>query len=224
LRLRPAPLPAPGLEIYAIDVERGKSTLCVSSAGPIRAGGYGLRRIRRPGCDPYPGSGPPAGIRQIDFLVISHYHQDHAGGVPPLAARIPIRNFVDHCKNFESVKDNGGVYEAYVKARKAGNHIGGGGRRNDGLGAHPKVAIIHNGATTGGSKQARQAIHDSPGLLNLWQLHYARKSDRMHNVDARMIANEGDRDCHGDWIRVEAQADGSFTVRNGRTGFEKSYR
>ena len=37
-----------------------------------------------------------AGLKQIDYLVTSHFHLDHVGGVPELAARIPIRNFVDH--------------------------------------------------------------------------------------------------------------------------------
>jgi competence protein ComEC len=326
LLLLPALLHAAGaLEIYAIDVEGGKSTLYVSPSGQsmlVDAGyaGYGGRDANR-----IVAAAHAAGIQQIDYLVISHYHQDHVGGVPQLAARIPIRNFVDHGENFESVKDNGEVYEAYVKARKMGNHIevkagdtipivglrvdvvtasgvpiatplkqGGQpnptcktyapikpdhGENSHSIGMviqygsfrvvdlgdlywnqehdlacpmnklgtvdvymtthhgkktsgspqmvwalHPKVAIMNNGPSTGGSEQAWQTIHDSPGLLDLWQLHYADNNDRRHNVDGRMIANNKERDCGGDWIRVVAQPDGSFTVRNGRTGFERTYR
>ena len=64
-----------------------------------------------------------AGVTQIDYLVITHYHADHVGGVPQLAAKISIRNFVDHGQNFETVKDNGGVYGDYVAVRAKGNHI-----------------------------------------------------------------------------------------------------
>jgi len=37
-----------------------------------------------------------AGVKQIDYLVITHYHSDHTGGVAALSARIPIKTFVDH--------------------------------------------------------------------------------------------------------------------------------
>src|SRR5260370_23570779 len=64
-----------------------------------------------------------AGVKQIDYLVITHYHGDHMGGVAQLAARIPIRNFGDHGKNFESVNDVAALYNAYVSLREKGSHI-----------------------------------------------------------------------------------------------------
>src|SRR5580658_4382799 len=124
LLLLPALLHAAGgFQIYAIDVEGGKSTLYVSPSGQSMLvdtgydgnGGRDAKRIL--------AAAHAAGIQRIDYLVVSHYHQDHIGGVAQLAALIPIRNFVDHGKNFEGVKDNGDVYNAYVKARKMGNHI-----------------------------------------------------------------------------------------------------
>jgi len=42
-----------------------------------------------------------ASLKQIDNLVITHYHGDHFGGVPELASRIPIRNFIDHGANVQ---------------------------------------------------------------------------------------------------------------------------
>jgi hypothetical protein len=56
----------------------------------------------------------------------------------------------------------------------------------------------------------------------LWQLHYAEDSDKAHNSDANLVANEGQVD--GSFLRVVAQKDGSFTVMNSRNGFEKKYR
>jgi glyoxylase-like metal-dependent hydrolase (beta-lactamase superfamily II) len=61
-----------------------------------------------------------AGVTQIDYLVITHYHGDHVGGVPQLAAKMPIRNFVDHGQTFEAA---GGVYADYLAVRAKGKHI-----------------------------------------------------------------------------------------------------
>jgi hypothetical protein len=87
----------------------------------------------------------------------------------------------------------------------------------------PKVAIMNNGPTTGGSEQAWQTIHDSPGLADLWQLHYAKSNDAAHNVDEKYIANMEEDNCQGQWIKITARQDGSFTVTNERNRFEKTY-
>ena len=88
----------------------------------------------------------------------------------------------------------------------------------------PKVAVMNNGPDTGGSVEAWQTIHDSPGLLDLWQLHLATKNDAAHNVAEQFIANTASGDkCEGKWIKVTARQDGSFTVRNSRNGVEKTY-
>jgi hypothetical protein len=42
-----------------------------------------------------------AGITQIDYLITSHYHGDHIGGLPEFATRIPIRHFIDHGANVQ---------------------------------------------------------------------------------------------------------------------------
>src|SRR6266446_6641322 len=42
-----------------------------------------------------------AGVKQIDYLVITHYHADHVGGVPQLAAKLPVKHYVDHGPNRE---------------------------------------------------------------------------------------------------------------------------
>jgi hypothetical protein len=86
----------------------------------------------------------------------------------------------------------------------------------------PKVAIMNNGPDTGASVEAWQTIHDSPGLADLWQLHFAAKNDAAHNVAEPFIANTKDP-CEGKWIKITARRDGSFTVTNSRNGFEKTY-
>ena len=43
-----------------------------------------------------------AGISKIDYVLITHFHDDHVGGVPQLAARIPVGTFIDHGENRET--------------------------------------------------------------------------------------------------------------------------
>ena len=42
-----------------------------------------------------------AGLTQIDHLITTHYHADHVGGLPELASRIPIKEFIDHGSNVQ---------------------------------------------------------------------------------------------------------------------------
>jgi competence protein ComEC len=65
-------------------------------------------------------------------------------------------------------------------------------------------------------------VRDSPGLEDLWQLHYAEESDREHNVPEDRIANVKEN-CEGKYLKVVAESDGSFTLTNARTGEEKHY-
>ena len=53
----------------------------------------------------------------------------------------------------------------------------------------PRVAIMNNGLATGGLSQAWQTIHDSPGLADLWQLHFAAGNDAAHNAAESFNAN-----------------------------------
>jgi hypothetical protein len=87
---------------------------------------------------------------------------------------------------------------------------------------HPRVAIMNNGAHKAGMPAAWQIVHDSPGLIDLWQLHTAEGSDAAHNSPEWLIANpKGDGDGHA--LKVVALPDGSFSVTNTRTGMTKQY-
>jgi hypothetical protein len=85
---------------------------------------------------------------------------------------------------------------------------------------HPRVAIMNNGPERAGQSFAN--IRSSPGLQDIWQLHTTIKAaDR--NPPADFIANRPE-DTDGKWIEVSAQKDGTFTVRNQRNQFEKTYK
>ena len=111
------------LRIYAIDVEGGKSTLFVSPSGKSMLVDTGYDGNNSRDAKRIVAAAKDARVNRIDFLVITHYHKDHVGGVPQLAAMIPIGTFVDHGRNFETVKDNGAVYKAYVKQREKAAHL-----------------------------------------------------------------------------------------------------
>lgn len=66
-----------------------------------------------------------------------------------------------------------------------------------------------------------QTMRSSPGIQDLWQLHYSLLGDRQ-NVPEQFIANLGEVDT-GHWLKVSARADGRFTVTNGRDGYTKTY-
>jgi hypothetical protein len=87
----------------------------------------------------------------------------------------------------------------------------------------PKAAIMNNGPKTGGAEAAWQTIYLSPGTPDIWQLHYALNNDAAHNAPDEFIANRS-QDCTGNWIKLVAGQDGSFTIQNGRNQMEKVYR
>lgn len=83
------------LDIYWIDVEGGAATLIVSPSGEsllIDTGWtVGDRDARR-----IDAAAQRAGLKKIDYLLISHWHADHAGGLAALSKMIPIGRFFDH--------------------------------------------------------------------------------------------------------------------------------
>jgi beta-lactamase superfamily II metal-dependent hydrolase len=119
-----APLPAAGrLEIYCIDVEGGKATLWVSPSGDSMLVDAGWPGHNHRDAERIAAAAKAAGVRKIDYLVITHFHTDHAGGVPQLAEKMPIKNFVDHGANTETGQDAEVLFGEYSRFRDKGNHI-----------------------------------------------------------------------------------------------------
>jgi beta-lactamase superfamily II metal-dependent hydrolase len=53
-----------------------------------------------------------AGVKKIDFMVTTHYDGDHVGGVPAIAAKMPIGTFVDHGDNVQA--SNAALQKTYL--------------------------------------------------------------------------------------------------------------
>jgi beta-lactamase superfamily II metal-dependent hydrolase len=113
---------------------------------------------------------------------------------------------------------------------------------------HPRVAIINNGTRKGGQPDVMKVLLSSPGLENLWQMHFSLLGGQEYTVPGMFIANLTDEqpaampvapiaapapgpntppppahDGPAFWIKVQAQQDGTFTVTNARNKFSKIY-
>ncbi len=235
-----------------------------------------------------------AGLKQIDFLISTHYHVDHIGGLVELAKRIPIAHYIDHGPTVEARQQVQGFDAAYAelfgKARhtvvKPGDKVPitgldwrivtsagqalktplpGGGQANPacagvsrkeasptddngqsvgsvitfgqfraidlgdllwnneidlvcptnpvgtvdayfvthhGLdqsgapplvhGVQPRVAIMQNGTRKGAGTQAMPTMRSSPGLEDIWQLHWSYNAGIEQNSAGVFIANIDD--------------------------------
>ncbi len=137
--------PSPDLKIISIDVEGGAAVLFRTPEGKSMLIDTGWK----PGIGvPYPvGAGAPPiaqpvsadriavaaaslGIKKIDYLVMTHYHADHLGGLEALLAKIPVETFVDHGPNREiappdrkSPDSPEARYPAWVAAYNGHEHI-----------------------------------------------------------------------------------------------------
>ena len=105
------------LDIYWIDVEGGAATLVVTpereavlmDAGWDREDARDANRIQAAMRD--------ARIDEIDYFIASHFHGDHVGGLPALAARVPIREYIDHGDSVElHLERSITAWEAYLSA------------------------------------------------------------------------------------------------------------
>ena len=132
------------LKIVSVDVEGGGGTLFVTPEGKsllIDTGwpsNYGLL----PSPDGAKNSAArivtaakKLGLSKIDYVITTHYHMDHVGGVVELVKQMPVDTFIDHGPNVEhlppGVKDDpqlpGGapdiLYPKYLEVIKTHKHI-----------------------------------------------------------------------------------------------------
>ena len=101
----PRPVSPKSLQIYFIDVEGGQSTLFVTPEGKSLLIDTGWPDNNGRDADRIVAAAKDARISKIDFVLITHFHDDHVGGAPQLAAKIPVGTFIDHGDNRETTSE-----------------------------------------------------------------------------------------------------------------------
>ncbi len=89
-------------------------------------------------------------------------------------------------------------------------------------GLKPRVAVMNNGARKGGSPEAIKTVRNSPGLEDLWMIHYSIAAGKEGNVPDSFIANIDEND-EGFGIKISAEQNGTMVVTNQRNKFSKTY-
>ena len=338
------------LDIYVVDVEGGNATLFVSPAGEsllIDTGNAGAGAVRD--VERIVAAMKDARLTRIDHLITTHWHGDHFGGMAELAARVPIRDFIDHGPNVQpgaaaddfllktypqlhakathvvatpgstiaiaglnvlvvtsagqTIKKalaGAGAPNPYCASFKPGEnnaedpmsvgtlvtfgrfrtiHLGDLTKNKEFelmcpdnrigsvdvlLGLHhgqdtsnsevlihalrPRVAIMNNGTRKGGQPEVMKTLYTSPGLEDLWQIHFSQLTGQEYTQPGMFIANLVDEPlqampvqpviaaalgpnpppapAHNGpafWIKVSVKTDGTYTVTNQRNGFSKTY-
>jgi beta-lactamase superfamily II metal-dependent hydrolase len=111
------------LEVYFIDVEGGQATLLVTPSGESMLIDTGYPGFEDRDVNRVLAAIKQAGLTRLDYLLVTHYHNDHAGNAGAIAARIPIGTFVDHGESVETDDNARALYAGYVKARSTGRHL-----------------------------------------------------------------------------------------------------
>src|SRR5947209_13835586 len=118
-----APENAKKLQIFFVDVEGGQATLFVTPEGKSLLIDTGWPGNDGRDADRIVSAAKMAGIAMIDFVLITHYHDDHVGGAPQLAAKIPVGTFIDHGENRETSDASASrVFAAYQELLSSGKY------------------------------------------------------------------------------------------------------
>lgn len=303
------------MTMYFIDTEGGHAALYISPTGESL-----LEDTGNPGDRDVPrimAAINDAGLKQIDFLVLTHYHVDHVGGVEGLAKLIPIKHFIDHgptvepneqvpgfqamykgliekagpgahtvvkpgdkipisglnvevitsagevlkkpipgapgagkpnpeCASFKKQAENTDpenaqsislvyaygkfrtinmgdfVFNKEVELMCPNNPVGtvdlyltshhGTDQSGSAVLVHalqPRVAIMHNGTRKGGAIPVYKVLYSSPGLEDLWQLHWSYTGGLEYNTPGIYIANIEDPVTLGNSLANPAPARGA---------------
>ncbi len=282
--------PAKTFDMYFLDMEGGHATLYITPTGQtilIDTGSAGDRDHDR-----IMAALKDAGVKELDYLVSTHYHSDHIGGFDALLKDVPVKHFIDHgtsiemdrpvvaqfqkhyddtttgkrtivkpgdkipvtgltalvvtshskvlktplpgagkpnaaCATFEPRDESRidpdnpnsvGLLFTYGKFRTINlgdftwnvekdlmcpnnpvgtvdlyltSHHGIDQSGSPALvhGLRPRVTIMHNGQRKGGVAQTYNTLYSSPGLEDIWQLHWAFAGGTEYNAPGRFIAN-----------------------------------
>lgn len=143
------------LQIHHIDMGQGDAALLISPGGETALFDAGEDIAQRKQCNVIVDYLDQAGVRQIDYLFVSHYHSDHIGCIPAVLSRFPLKNTAyDRGKTYTTP-----TFKKYVAAvsnhRKAAN-VGDVIKLDEGTGHEVNITVeALNGQYPGGKVNAR---------------------------------------------------------------------
>lgn len=115
------------LRVVVVDVEGGSATLFVTPEGKTLlidtgwdpGGGRPRPKAGEPPPPPTTSSAEriaaaaeSLGVKKIDYLLMTHYHVDHAGGLASLLEKLPVDTYIDHGPNREELAPNASPAQA----------------------------------------------------------------------------------------------------------------
>jgi competence protein ComEC len=108
--------------MYVIDTEGGKALLLISPGGRTLLVDAGFPGFSDRDAIRIAEAAEDAGIKKLDYLVVTHYDLDHVNNVPATVARIPAVTFMDHgepaVKDPQTTKAFAAYLEATAKAER----------------------------------------------------------------------------------------------------------
>src|SRR5260221_13317496 len=108
------------LDIYFIDVEGGQATLFVTPSGESMLIDTGYAGNDDRDLNRVLGTIKQAGLTKLDYLLVTHYHNDHVGNAAAIGAKVPVGTFIDHGPTVETDAAATALYDTYVKGRDRG--------------------------------------------------------------------------------------------------------
>jgi competence protein ComEC len=123
LLARDIPAATKSLQIFFVDVEGGQATVFVTPEGQslLVDTGWGYNAFRD--ANRIAAAAKMAKLKKIDYVLVTHYHADHVGGVPQLAKKMAIGHYVDHGPIRETSTAAETLYADYQTATAGADHI-----------------------------------------------------------------------------------------------------
>jgi beta-lactamase superfamily II metal-dependent hydrolase len=116
------------LDIYWIDVEGGGATLIVSPSGESLLVDTGWRKGDRDAKRIHDVATKVAKLQKLDYLITTHFHADHVGGVGALSTLMPIERFLDHGDTVENrpgpAAEEWAIYQEASKGKRSQPKLG----------------------------------------------------------------------------------------------------